>query len=200
MCAKFKPSSNRPDPNAKWELFIALEVPDVLKKELLTQERKIPFWRWIDPKLLVMPLCKIGPVEQEKALSLEEPFLDAFFGFRMIRFTPEGYGFSPNIAKADSFHIAMQCSHAFEELAAAVDSFAEEHFQKKKRGSFRANLPIMELLKPPVQLDVDRLSKWADKLILSEPFAEYITLFRKGSTKRGELIYVPIARAELARP
>ena len=58
----------------------------------------------------------------------------------------------------------------------------------------------MELLKPPVQLDVDRLSKWADKLILSEPFAEYITLFRKGTTKKGELIYVPIARAELARP
>ena len=34
----------------KVKLFIALDVPEVMKKEITTSEKDLPFWRWIPAK------------------------------------------------------------------------------------------------------------------------------------------------------
>ena len=58
----------------------------------------------------------------------------------------------------------------------------------------------MNLLKPPVILDQERISKWAGKLILSEPYSHELTLFRIDHNKRGILQHTVVATAEICRP
>lgn len=184
----------------KAKVFIALDVPEVMKKEIITSEKELPFWRWIPPKLMHVPLRFIGEVTEETQEALAEDFADTFTGFRMIRLIPTGYGFGPNVRRADSFHITVQKTHAFDELKEAVDEYVFQKTSLRKENHFKPCVPIMNLLKPPVILDQERISKWAGKLVLSEPYSHELTLFRIDFNKRGILQHTPLATAEICRP
>lgn len=184
----------------KVKLFIALDVPEVMKKEIITSEKDLPFWRWIPPKLMHVPVRFIGEVSEEIQQALAEDFADTFTGFRMIRLIPTGYGFGPNVRRADSFHITVQKTHAFDELKDAVDEYVAAKASLRKENHYKPCVPIMNLLKPPVILDQERISKWAGKLVLSEPYSHELTLFRIEHNKRGILQHIPVASAEICRP
>lgn len=184
----------------KVKLFIALDVPEVMKKEITSSEKELPFWRWIPAKLMHVPVRFIGEVSEETQEALAEDFADTFTGFRMIRLIPTGYGFGPTLRRADSFHITVQKTHAFEELKDAVDNYVLEKASLRKENHFKPCVPIMNLLKPPVILDQERISKWAGKLILSEPYSHELTLFRIDHNKRGTLQHTVVASAEICRP
>ncbi|MBP5181845.1 MAG: hypothetical protein J6331_02330, partial [Lentisphaeria bacterium] len=137
----------------KAKLFIALDVPEAMKKEIVSREKELPFWRWIPAKLMHVPVRFIGEEDEASQEALASDFADVFTGFRMIRLIPTGYGFGPTLKRADEFHISLQKTHAFEELKDAVDSYVLEKISRRKENHFQPVIPLMELLKPPVILD-----------------------------------------------
>ena len=184
----------------KAKLFIALDVPEAMKKEIVAREKELPFWRWIPGKLMHVPVRFLGEGDSSMQEALASDFADTFTGFRMIRLIPTGYGFGPTLKRANEFHITLQKTHAFEELKEAVDSYVLEKVSLRKENHFQPVIPLMDLLKPPVILDQERIGKWAGKLVLSEPYSYELGLFRIDFNKRGILQHTLLASAEIARP
>ena len=186
------------DKNSMWRLFIALEIPQDLRKALNRYEKELPFWKWTPGDRMHMTMRFIGDTTPGAADRLIDEFQSGMDDLRKVRFTYTGYRFFPSERRASVLAVTMQCSHAFEELKSRVDDvvLAALNLPKENR-PFLPHITIMRMNRPPVPFDLSRIRKWADAMPkLPEPFAEKIVIFRSELKKSGA-VYTPIAEHDL---
>jgi 2''-5'' RNA ligase len=187
-----------PAGNAMFRLFIALEIPQELRKALIRYERELPFWRWCKEDQLHLTMRFIGDTPRGALDRVTDSFLAGFEDVRKVRFTYVGYGFTPSEKKASTFYVRMQCSHAFDELKSRVDDIVLSTLNlPKENREFMPHITTMRMKKPPVAFDMMRIKKWADNMPkLPEPFAQKIILYRSELKDTGA-VYTPLAEKEL---
>ncbi len=186
------------DKNAMLRLFIALEIPQELRRALNHYEKELPFWKWTPGDRMHMTMRFIGDTSPGAADRLIDAFESGLDGLRKVRFTYTGYRFFPSERKASVLAVTMQCSHAFEELKSRVDDvvLAGLNLPKENR-PFLPHITIMRMNRPPVAFDLLRIRKWADAMPkLPEPFARKIIIFRSELKKSGS-VYTPLAEHDL---
>ena len=186
------------DKNSMQRIFIALEIPQDLRKALIRYEKELPFWKWTSEDRMHMTMRFIGDTSPNALDRLTDEFEQGMSDLRKVRFTYTGYRFFPSERKASTLAVTMQCSHAFEELKSRVDDvvLAALNLPKENR-PFLPHITIMHMNKPPVKFDLLRIRKWADAMPkLPEPFAQKIAIF-KSELKKSGAVYTPLAECEL---
>lgn len=186
------------DKKSMLRLFIALAIPQDLRKALNRYEKELPFWRWTPGDSMHMTMRFIGDTSPGATDKLIDEFQTGLDNLRKVRFTYTGYRFFPSERKASVLAVTMQCSHAFEELKSRVDDvvLASLNLPKETR-PFLPHITIMRMNRPPVPFDLARIRKWADAMPkLPEPFAQKIILFRSELRKTGP-VYTPLAEHDL---
>ena len=81
------------DKNSMQRIFIALEIPQDLRKALIRYEKELPFWKWTSEDRMHMTMRFIGDTSPNALDRLTDEFEQGMSDLRKVRFTYTGYRF-----------------------------------------------------------------------------------------------------------
>lgn len=180
-------------------LFIAIELPEHIKKELGKFKvycQKSNVWaKWVEEKNLHITLVFLGEVEENYIYKIKEILEDIRNKFKIINTRISGHGFFPNSINPRVFFVEIDKHKEVEEIFKYL--YEKLSFLKlKESSSFHSHITLARLKN---KRNLDKLKNLLEDYNYSLSFnIEKITLFKSNLTPQGP-IYEKLHTVNLAQ-
>ena len=177
-----------------YRLFIAIPIPERIKKSILSLRANIPGARWMDDDQLHVTLKFIGEVEGHVADSVKNtlrgvrynPFEMQFQGMGVFPAGGRGYRSSPRVlwtGIGDPGHVSV--------LRNRIESILSEAGIPRERRKFSPHLTVARLRNPPLQSVKNFLTEY-DSFVSGKFTVERFILY-SSTLKRSGAVYSIVA-------
>ena len=185
----------------KLRTFIAIELPDELKKrlEMLQEELKKDSGKaskisWARPETIHLTLKFLGPVENQRLEEISEALKKATRDIEKFTVKTRGIGGFPNLKNPRVVWVGMDGSEYLKKLYGNIEECMESAGFEREKREFHPHLTLCRVKNPK---DGKMLSERIEKLRtdISMDFQADSVVFFKSELKKGGAVHTELTRA-----
>ncbi len=176
----------------KKRLFLALELPEIFKDDLLRNPLPSQYGKMTSRGHLHLTLRFLGDMGPEEEQKVSE--ICRKIDFKPVPFSVDRYGFFPSFRKPASFHLRLKFFPELKELKVKVDKLLEESLGMEPEDPDRyiPHITLYRIRKVISPEECKSFLEWGLMQNIFSSAGNKMTLFQSYFSLEGGLIHAPI--------